>query len=95
MCIRDRRTGALLHQPALYELSAGGCIVDSRVAVHICPVSYTHLDVYKRQIKNRIIIVFEVILFQDGKPLAGSDYHIAVGRLQLPGKTRVKKSTAT
>lgn len=48
------RTGTLLHQPALYELSAGGGIVYACVAVHICqmlqlqPVLHLAVNILKK-----------------------------------------------
>ena len=55
MCIRDRMY--LLREPKLAVAFSGGCdsallLAAAKLAgceVHAYPVSYTHLDVYKRQ----------------------------------------------
>ena len=45
MCIRDR-----------YQPLPPGMVEVAEVFAYTCPVSYTHLDVYKRQVQVRVIM---------------------------------------
>ena len=49
MCIRDRITGGFFNPCFVYEIDSS-----SYFSVGITPVSYTHLDVYKRQVLHTI-----------------------------------------
>ena len=51
MCIRDRSIH--IHP----DCRCGGQLIGDIILERIIPVSYTHLDVYKRQISNPIGIV--------------------------------------
>ena len=67
MCIRDRRTGALLEQYGTYEANG----------MAFAAVSYTHLDVYKRQSRyclrtfSRLMALTSDVSMPDSEILAG------------------------
>ena len=49
MCIRDRAVLALAHHVAAGSLAGHAAALNAAVLNTLRPVSYTHLDVYKRQ----------------------------------------------
>ena len=66
MCIRDRFNAALFHQKySNFQLNS---FLGTSFVVRSIPVSYTHLDVYKRQLNGRgtFVAATNPQLFADG-----------------------------
>ena len=66
MCIRDRKYNSYLKTASGYASSLKACtyLYDDGVKIFItlCTVSYTHLDVYKRQSRHRL----HTVMSKDG-----------------------------
>ena len=59
MCIRDRYWQVGLHQEYMEKTAflAPSCLFQFKV-IPFGPVSYTHLDVYKRQVYTSVSVIF-------------------------------------
>ena len=75
MCIRDRHCTAHIHAGAehntlgLHQLdpALNDCLVQLHVGDTVHPVSYTHLDVYKRQILSDVaVMILGVVMMAVG-----------------------------
>ena len=45
-------------QPVFLEMASNGAAFDLTITAGLAPVSYTHLDVYKRQAYPRVVAVY-------------------------------------
>ena len=67
MCIRDRDVLADAQIAEAVQVDLEGEVL-AQIAADAEPVSYTHLDVYKRQVSDHVIFMDGGVIVEQGRP---------------------------